>query len=61
MWFNVRDFKMHDGLAPCFTTKYVGMYEIVANSHPNVYVEVINKFYGTTNFSRLEIKVFFER
>ncbi len=52
---------MHDGLAPCFTTKYVGMYEIVANSHPNVYVEVINKFYGTTNFSRLEIKVFFER
>jgi hypothetical protein len=52
---------MPDGLDPCFTTKYVRMYEIVARPHPNVYVEVINKFCGTTNFSHLETKVFFER
>ncbi len=36
MWLNIRDFKMLDGLAPCFLTKYVGLYEIVAKLHFDV-------------------------
>jgi hypothetical protein len=37
MWLNIQDFKMHDGLAPHFTPKYVGPYENLHNLHPDMY------------------------
>jgi hypothetical protein len=36
-WINIKDFKMPDGLAPHYTTKYVRPYEIIAKPHFNVY------------------------
>jgi hypothetical protein len=37
VWLNIQDFKMSDGFAPCFITKYIGPYEILHKLHPNVY------------------------
>jgi hypothetical protein len=37
VWLNIQDFKMHDGLAPCFIAKYVGPYENLHNLHPDMY------------------------
>jgi hypothetical protein len=31
-------FEIKDGLAPCFTIKYVGSYEIIVKPHLNVYM-----------------------
>jgi hypothetical protein len=37
MSLNIQDFKMHDGLAPHFTAKYVGLYENLHNLHLDMY------------------------
>jgi hypothetical protein len=29
IWLNIWDFKMLDGLTPCFNAKYAGFYEIL--------------------------------
>ncbi len=35
VWLNIWDFKMLDRLAPCFITKYVGLYGILHKPHPD--------------------------
>jgi hypothetical protein len=60
MWLNIQDFKMPNGLPPCFTTKYVGLYEILAKLQQCLYIEVANYICGTSNFSHLETKVVFK-
>jgi hypothetical protein len=42
MWLNIRDFKLLDGLALHFIAKYVGLYEILHKSHPNVYTLMLS-------------------
>ncbi len=57
MWLNIKDFKMSDGLAPCFPTKYPGLYEIVAKLQFNVYTL---KFCCIHDFLCFKIKVVYE-
>jgi len=59
MWLNIHDFKMPNGLAPCFTTKYVGLYEIVANPQPNVYtLKLPTRFVAHPTFHISKLKLF---
>lgn len=43
VWLNIWDFKMPDGLAPCFIVKYARSYEFLHKLNPRcVYLEVVN-------------------
>jgi hypothetical protein len=37
MWLNIQDFKVPNGLAPCFIAKYAKPYEILHVRHPDMY------------------------
>jgi hypothetical protein len=59
MCLNIKDFKMPDGLAPCFPTKYVGLYEIVAKLHFNVYtLKLLISFVAHMTFHVSKLKLF---
>ncbi len=59
MWLNIRDFKMPDGLAPCFPTKYVGLYEIVAKLRFDVYtLKLLTSFVAHMTFRVSKLKLF---
>jgi hypothetical protein len=59
MWLNIQDFKMPNGLAPCFITKYVGLYEIVTKPQPNVYtLKLPTRFVVHLTFHSLKLKLF---
>ncbi len=52
---NIKNFRMLDGLVTCFTTKYVGPYEIFTKPHFDV--EITNEFCCTSNLRCFKIKV----
>jgi hypothetical protein len=50
-WLNILDSKMFDGLAPCFIAKYVGPYEILHKSHPDMYtLKLLTNFLAHSTF-----------
>ncbi len=50
---------MFDGLAPCFTIKYVGSYEIIVKPHLNVYMlKLPTSFVAHSIFHVLKLKLF---
>ncbi len=60
MWLNIKDFKMPNGLAPCFPTKYVGLYEVVAKFHFDVYtLKFLTSFVAHMIFCVSKLKLFF--
>jgi hypothetical protein len=59
MWLNIRDFKMNDGLSPCFIAKYVGLYEIVTKPYFDVYMlKLPTSFVVHLTFHVLKLKLF---
>jgi hypothetical protein len=59
MWLNIRDLKMSDGLAPCFPTKYVRLYEIVTKLHFDVYtLKLLTSFVAHMTFHISKLKLF---
>jgi hypothetical protein len=50
---------MLDGLAPLFTTKYVGLYKILHEPHPDVYtLKLFINFLAHLTFHISELKLF---
>jgi hypothetical protein len=59
MWLNIKDLKMSDGLAPCFPTKYVRLYEIVAKLHFDVYtLKLLTGFVAHMTICVSKLKLF---
>jgi hypothetical protein len=51
MWLNIRDFKMPNGLAPHFTSKYVKPYESLHKLYPNLYsIKLLINFVAHSTF-----------
>ncbi len=59
MWLNIQDFKMLDGLAPCFIAKYVRPYKIFHKLHPNMYtLKLLVNFVAHLTFHVSNLKLF---
>jgi hypothetical protein len=59
MWLNTKDFKMPNGLAPCFIAKYAGPYEILHKAHLDVYtLKLLAIFVAYLTFHVLKLKLF---
>ncbi len=59
VWLNIQDFKMPDGMAPCFTTTCAGLYEILHKLHLNVYIlKLPTNFVAHPTFHVLTLKLF---
>jgi hypothetical protein len=60
LWLNIQDFKMLDGLAPLFTTKYARPYENLHEPHLDVYtLKLFTNFVAHSTFHISKIKVIF--
>ncbi len=58
MWLDIQDFKMPNGLAPCFIAKYAGPYEILHKSHPDVHtLKLLTNFVSHLTF-HISLKLF---
>jgi hypothetical protein len=61
MWWNLQDFKMPNGLAPCFIAKYVGLYEIIHKSHLDMYtLKFLVNFVAHPTFHISKLKLFLQ-
>jgi len=59
MWLNIWDLKMFIGLPSHFIAKYVGPYEILHKSHPNMYtLKLPTNFLAHPTFHVLKLKLF---
>ncbi len=59
MWLNILDFKMFNGLNPCFIAKYARFYEILRNLHLDVYtLKLSTNFVGHLTFHVSKLKLF---
>jgi len=59
VWLNIRDFKMPNGLASHFISKYVKPYEILHKLHPNLYtLKLLINFVAHLTFHVLKLKFF---
>lgn len=59
VWLTIKDFKMFDGLGPCFIVMYVRPYEIIAKPNPNVYtLKLLTSFLAHQTFHALKLKLF---
>jgi hypothetical protein len=54
---DIQDFKMPNGLAPCFIAKYVKPYEILRKPHLNIH-KLSTKFVSHPTFHILKLKLF---
>jgi hypothetical protein len=59
VWLNIRDFKMPDGLTPCFIAKYARPYETLHKPHYNVYtLKLSTNFVTHPTFHVSKLKLF---
>jgi outer membrane phospholipase A len=61
VWLNIQDFKMRNGLAPCFIAKYARFHEILHKLHPNVYtLKLPSNFVAHPTFHVSKLKLFLQ-
>jgi hypothetical protein len=61
VWLNIQDFKMRNGLAPCFIAKYARFHEILHKLHPNVYtLKLPSNFVAHPTFHISKLKLFLQ-
>jgi hypothetical protein len=59
VWLNIRDFKMPNGLAPCFIAKYARFYETFHKPHLDMYtLKLPTNFVAHSTFHVSKLKLF---